>query len=317
MLNAVLYAATILSWGLTWYAVKLQIGVVPPEWSLVYRFGAAGLLLLAWIAWRAGRAGGPTARLPWRRHAALALLAAFIFCGNYLMFYWAAHFIASGLLAVVFATATVFNAINGALFLRQPIRPATLAAAALGLGGLALVFLPELRTVGGDSLIGLGLALAATFCFSLGNVLSSRSQTAGVPVMTANAYAMTYGAMLTALYAAAIGSGPALDLRPSYLWALAYLVVFGNIVGFGAYLTLLGRIGAARAAYATVLIPVIALAVSAMLEDYRWTWLAGVGVALVIAGNVVALRGGRAPQPAAAGRPDRRPVGGGPIGSDR
>jgi drug/metabolite transporter (DMT)-like permease len=198
MLNVALYATTVITWGLTWFAVNLQIGGVAPEWSLVYRFGAAGLILLAWSALRGRGAEGAGGRLTLRQHGQLALLALFIFSSNYLMFYWATHFMASGLVAVVFSMATLFNVINGALFLGQPITPGAMAAALLGVGGLALVFLPELATVGGESLIGVGLSVVATFCFSLGNVISSRSQMEGVSVTRANGFAMTYGALLTA-----------------------------------------------------------------------------------------------------------------------
>ncbi|MGF1625399.1 MAG: DMT family transporter [Alphaproteobacteria bacterium] len=299
MFNVALYATTVLTWGLTWYAVNLQIGGVAPEWSLVYRFGAAGLMLLAWAGIGAWRTGRRLPRLSPRQHAALALLALFIFSTNYLLFYWATHFMASGLVAVVFSTATLFNIVNGALFLGQPMTLRAVGAALLGVGGLAVVFLPELTTVGTDSLVGLGLSLVATYSFSLGNVISSRSQTGGVPVTIANGFSMTYGAGLVAAYAAVVGSTPTLDVNPTYLGSLAYLILFGTIIGFYCYLTLLGRIGAARTAYTTVLIPLIALAVSAMFEGYQWTPVAAGGVLLVLAGNVLALRS-RGPAAAAA-----------------
>lgn len=298
MLNVALYATTVVTWGLTWFAVNLQIGGVAPEWSLVYRFGAAGLLLLAWSTLRATVTAAPR-KLSARQHARLALLAVFIFSSNYLMFYWATHYLASGLVAVVFSMATLFNIVNGALFLGQPVTAAGISAALLGVGGLALVFLPELETVGSDSLIGLGLSVVATFSFSLGNVIASRSQTEGVPVTRANGFAMSYGALLVAGYAAAIGSVPTMDVNLRYLGSLGYLVVFGTIIGFYCYLTLLGRIGAARTAYTTVLIPLIALAVSSLFEGYRWSWPAVAGVGLILAGNVLALRSRRAPKPAA------------------
>lgn len=309
MLNVALYATTILTWGLTWFAVTLQIGGVSPEWSLVYRFGGSGLLLLGWSAARAMLTGRKFPRLLPHQHAALALLAVFIFSTNYLMFYWSTHYLASGLVAVVFSMASVFNTINGAIFLRQPIRLPAMAAALIGVCGLALVFLPEIATIGTESLIGLGLAVTATFCFSLGNVISARSQTDGVPVTTANGFAMTYGAILLAAYALVIGSVPTLDINERYLGSLAYLILFGTILGFYCYLTLLGRIGAAKTAYTTVLIPLIALAMSVMFEDYRWSWTATAGVGLVIAGNIMALRSGRRHQRRAAIQPLPTPTG--------
>jgi drug/metabolite transporter (DMT)-like permease len=64
--------------------------------------------------------------------------------------------------------------------------------------------------------------------------------------------------------------------------------VFGSVIGFTAYLMLVGRIGPERAAYCTVLFPIVALAVSTVFEGYRWSALAVVGLVLVVAGNLVA-----------------------------
>ena len=147
------------------------------------------------------------------------------------------------------------------------------------------------------------MCVIATYLASLGNIVSARNQKHGIPVVQSNALGMAYGAALMAVYALASGVGFDYDPRPSYTLSLLYLSIFGSILAFGSYLTLIGRIGAGRAAYAAVLFPVIALALSTLFEDYRWTWRAGFGFALVLLGNYVVLararQGGKAASTAA------------------
>jgi drug/metabolite transporter (DMT)-like permease len=90
------------------------------------------------------------------------------------------------------------------------------------------------------------------------------------------------------------------DPSPLYVGALVYLAVFATILGFGCYLTLLGRIGADRAAYTSVVFPVVALGLSTVFEGFEWTTLALGGVALIVLGNVVVLARSTRRQPAIA-----------------
>jgi drug/metabolite transporter (DMT)-like permease len=75
--------------------------------------------------------------------------------------------------------------------------------------------------------------------------------------------------------------------------SLVYLAFLGSVVTFGCYLTLMRRIGAARAAYVGVMVPIVALAVSFFFEKFAWGYLTTAGVALSIIGNVIMLRGGK------------------------
>lgn len=288
--TAALYALTVLIWGTTWMALKLQLGVVPIAWSIAWRFALAALVLLGWLAWRRD------ARLPPR--AAWPLLLAqglCLFCLNFLCFLEASRWIASGLVAVCFSTAPLWNALNARAFHGQPLHPRVLLGAALGLAGLLLLFGPEvLKDLGQPhTLHGLALAMAGTYCFSLGNLLSGALQRRGLRPLQTNAWAMLAGTGLVSAWALARGQAPAFDLSPTYLAAWLYLAIPGSVIGFTAYLTLVGRLGADRAAYCTVLFPVVALNVSAWAEGYRWTTPALLGLALVLAGNVAVFwRGG-------------------------
>jgi drug/metabolite transporter (DMT)-like permease len=189
----------------------------------------------------------------------------------------------------------VLNIVNGRLLLGRRAAPRTLAAAALGLAGIVALFWPELRhfDLADAGTLGLLLSLAGTLCFSLGNMASARAQERGLPVLSCNAWGMSYGAAFMFAVALAGGAPFGFDLASPYVVSLLYLAVCGSVFAFGAYLTLLGRIGADRAGYVTVLFPLVALAISTVVEDYVWTPTALIGVALVLGGNLLVLLGPR------------------------
>jgi drug/metabolite transporter (DMT)-like permease len=222
-----------------------------------------------------------------------------MFSFNFYFFYCAAAYLTSGLLAVVFSMTVVLNIVNGRILLGRRAAPRTLVAAALGVAGIVALFWPEVRhlDLADSGTLGLLLSLAGTLCFSLGNIASARAQSLGLPVLSCNAWGMAYGAAAMIALALAGGAPFAFDTALPYVASLTYLAVCGSVMAFGAYLTLLGRIGADRAAYATVLFPLVALAISTVVEDYAWTPTALIGVALVLAGNLLVLLGGRRAAP--------------------
>jgi drug/metabolite transporter (DMT)-like permease len=297
MNNILLYLATIAIWGSSWLGIKYQLGVVAPEVSVFYRFALAAVLLLGWCRLR-----GLSLRFTWRQHFGLAVQGALLFSLNYVVFYVATKYLTSGLVAVTFSTILVMNMAFGALLLRSPIRPRVALGAVLGMGGLSLVFWPDLAAfdTGSASLIGLGLSLIATAFASLGNVASVRNQRSGVPVVQGNAIGMAYGALSTLVIVLARGVPLTFDPSPLYVGALVYLAVFASILAFGCYLTLLGRIGADRAAYTSVVFPVVALGLSTVFEGFVWTTLAIGGVVLIVLGNVIVLARSSRPAPSTA-----------------
>lgn len=286
MNTAFLYTSTVLIWGSTWYAITLQLGVVDPVISVAYRFALAALVLLAWCGLR-----GKSMRYGARDHVWMAVQGLFLFCANYAFFYMATGYVTSGLVAVVFSTIAAWNLLFSRLFFGAPIGGRVLGGAALGIGGLILVFWPQVEALAlhDDAALGLVLCVIATLLASLGNMSSARNQRRGLPVLQTNTFGMAYGAVFTALYCAFTGRAFVWDPSFDYLWSLLYLSVFGSVLAFGAYLTLLGRIGAGRAAYAAVLFPVVALSMSVVLEAYVFTPLAAMGAALVLGGNVLVL----------------------------
>lgn len=287
MNNLVLYLATVVIWGSTWIAITFQFGKVPPTMSVAYRFALASLLLFAWCGLR---------RLPLRfsgrEHALMALQGLLLFGLNYVCVYVAETQISSGLVAVVFSLILFLNILGTRVFFGTLLRPAILVGAALGVAGVALIFLPEFGHQAGGSrtLTGLAIAVAGTLSASLGQLLSARNQRRGLPVVQLNAFGMLYGAALVALYAALRGDAFVFDGSAHYLLSLGFLALFGSVLAFGAYLTLIGRIGADRAGYAGAVIPVVALLLSGLFEGFRWQAGTAAGIALCLVGNVLVLR---------------------------
>jgi drug/metabolite transporter (DMT)-like permease len=286
MYNAFLYLVTVLIWGSTWLAIKFQLGIVAPELSIAYRFALAGILLLIFSSIR---------RLPlrfnWRAHSFIALQGLLLFSLNYFLVYVAEGYLTSGLVAIIFSLIIIMNIILGAIFLRNPIRARVVLGAIVGLIGLSLVFWPELISfdLSSGRALGIGLAIIATVSASLGNVVSARNQRQELPVVQTNAFGMLYGSFFMLLLA--LFRGAQLQVEPTlgYLASLLYLAVFGSVIAFGSYLTLLGRIGLDRAAYVTVLFPIIALLLSTFFEDLQWGLLQLVGIALVLLGNLIVI----------------------------
>lgn len=286
MPTQLLYTITVLIWGSSWFAITLQLGTVHPMWSVAYRFSVAAALLLLFCI-----GSGRRLRFSLRDHVFLALQGLFLFSLNYILFYFVTQHLTSGVVAVTFSTIVFMNIVNGSLIFRAPVSARVIAGAFLGLIGISLVFWPELRTLDTSTMAlrSLGLAVLATWVASLGNMVAVRNQRRGLPVIQSNALGMAYGTGFTVVAALLTGMQPTFDWSVAYIGSLFYLSLFATIIAFGAYLTLLGRIGADRAAYASVLFPIVALAISTVLEDYRWSTAALVGVATVLAGNLLVL----------------------------
>ncbi|HRO13809.1 MAG TPA: DMT family transporter [Paracoccus sp. (in: a-proteobacteria)] len=283
MTNVLVFAATVLIWSTSWIAIAAQVGPVPALVSVFWRFALAGAILMAWL--------GATGRLrvPARRDQPFVLAQALcLFSLNFICFYTAAHHIPSGLLSVIFSLATIFNALNARLFFGDRITGRVVLAAGLGAAGVALLFARDLMVdLDAGTLRGVGLATMGTMLFSLGNMVSRRNSAAGVPLASVNAWGMAYGAGVLAALIAATGTPVVAPPDAKYLVALLYLAVVASVIGFTTYLLLVARLGPSRAAYATVLFPVVALTLSTLFEGYRWHWTGILGLGLAMLGNVV------------------------------
>ncbi len=286
-MNSLLYALVVFIWGTTWIALKWQLGVVPIPQSIAYRFALAAVVMFAILVWRR--------QLVRPRGDAVWLVVAqgvCLFCLNFVCFLNASETLPSGLIAVVFSTSTLWNALLARLIHGRRIAPQVIGGGCVGLAGLLFLFWPQIAGHAGDAgtLIGLAWAFGGTLCFSSGNLLSAALQDRGLQPAQTNAWGMAFGTLLLLGYCLAAEAPFVFDTSARYTGALLYLAIPGSVVAFTAYLTLVGRLGPERAAYSTVLFPVVALNVSAVFEDYHWTGMALVGLALVMLGNVLVFR---------------------------
>lgn len=282
-----LYAATVFAWGFSWIAMKGQVGTVAPEVSVFWRFVLSALIMLVWSLIRRH-----DLRFPISLHLRFAGLGALIFSTNFTLFYYGAIHLPSGLLAVIFSIASVFNMLlSFALFGQRP-QAQTIVAGVLGFTGIAFMFWPQIvgTSLNMDALFGLLLCIGGTLSFCFGNMLSASTQKLGITVTPATTWGMMYGAVFLGLFAWARGNSFAIEPTLIYGGSLVYLAVVASVIAFGSYLTLLGRIGSARAGYATVLFPVVALTVSTIFEGYQWTPGALIGLLCVLTGNILMLR---------------------------
>ncbi len=293
MSNAALYLIAVLIWGSTWFAIEFQLGVVEPEVSIVYRYVAASGILFAW-----SRARGLRLRFAWKNHAWFALLGFLLFGLNYVLAYRAQVHITSALCAIAFSMMLWMNIVNARLFFGVRSNRRVLAGALLGMAGILTLFAPHIGELSfSDSVLwGLVLAMLGALSASFGNMASQHVQKQKLPVVQTNAWGMLYGALWTGIYVAWAGYDIVFEWSPGYVLSLLYLVIFGSIVAFGAYLTLVGRIGAHRAGYATVVFPIVAMILSLLFEGLALDAPTMIGTLLAIGGNVLVLRGGASPR---------------------
>ncbi|HTU11311.1 MAG TPA: DMT family transporter [Allosphingosinicella sp.] len=283
-----------LIWSSTWIVIKDQLGIVPPVWSVSYRFLIAGAAMMA----IARLAGGSLAI--GRGHGLAALLGLLQFVLNYNFVYASELYITSGLAAVVFALLVVPNAGLAWLLFGEKVSLRFMLGSAVAMAGVGLLFLQEIRnspTPTAETLTGLGLALLAVLAASVSNVMQLAGGMKSLPIAPMLAWAMLYGGLMDAAFAWATVGAPVIETDWRYWLGLIYLGVVASALAFWLYYRIIRAIGPAKAAYSSVLIPIIAMALSTLFEDYRWSALAVAGGLLAIAGLIIALRSGRGAPP--------------------
>jgi drug/metabolite transporter (DMT)-like permease len=297
MQNLILYIAAVLIWGSTWYAIKFQLGVVDPALSLAYRFMLAGALMAAY-----GLVSGRIheTHFTLRQWGFIGLQGFLLFFFNYWFTYQATFHMTSGLVAVAFSTISIMNIFNQRLVFGIPFSRQVVIGSALGLAGIGLVFWPEISQnllTRDEILLGMILCGIGTYSASLGNMASMRNSRDGMPILMTTAYGMIFGAILSFITALASGAPLIFDVSAPYVISLFYLALFGSVAAFLSYLTLVARIGAGKAGYVGIVVPIVALIISTFFENYAWTPQAFFGIALVLTGNVLALKKSKSAAP--------------------
>ncbi|MBA3527056.1 MAG: EamA family transporter [Sphingomonas sp.] len=274
-------------WGSTWIVIRDQLGTVPAQWSITYRFVIAALAMAAITRFK-----GQSLRLPLGGILAAAILGALQFVINFNAVYFAEHHITSGLVATVFALLLIPNSLLAWAFLGQ--RPSSRFAwsSLLAIAGIVLLFTHELRENPAETdaiLLGIGLTLIGMLGASAANVFQAREEVQRYPLFAILTWAMALGALFDGIIAIIFAGPPVIETRPGYWLGLFWLAVFASALSFSLYLPVVRKIGPGKAAYSSAIVPIIAMGFSTWIEDYRWTTLTVLGAVLAIGGMIGAL----------------------------
>jgi drug/metabolite transporter (DMT)-like permease len=287
MKNIFFYIMTVLIWGSTWIAIKFQIDSADPMVSIAYRFLIASIILLIWC-----KIFKLNLKFSKKDYTYMGLQGAALFGFNYLFIYTSELYLTSGLTAVLFSIVLIMNVVNSYIFLGTPIDKKVVIGGLIGLAGIIMVFKPELSSFSADKsgIMGIVFCLLGTLLASFGNILSARNQKNDLPIIQTNAIGMGFGGIIMFVLSFITGKDLSLVMTPSYITALLYLSVFGSIAAFGFYLSLVGNIGPGRAAYSTLVFPIVALIISTIWEGYVWSAESISGLILVLAGNLLIIK---------------------------
>ena len=278
--------ATII-WGTTWIVIRDQLGPVPPTWSIVYRFAAGALAMFIYAAltkspFRIGRQG----------HVFAVIFGFAQFVLNFNFVYRAEAFITSGLVAVLFAMLLVPNALLGRVFLKQPLSGRFLLGSLVAVIGVGMLIAQEIRADTASTsatLLGVVFTLLGVLSASVANIMQGTARGKALPMASTLAWGMLWGTGMNAVFAFALTGAPVMEWTPAYIGGVIYLGVFASAVAFTCYFSVIRDVGPARAAYSSVLTPILAMIISTVVEDYRWSWLAGAGGVVALAGLLIAL----------------------------
>lgn len=286
MSNTLLYIITVLVFGSTWIAINYQLGDVIPEASVAYRFALAALILFVFA-----KVKQLPMNFPIEQHGLFAAFGICLFSINYLLLYNAQQHINSALACIAFSTLMLMNIINARIFYHTKITKKVYLGGAMGLLGIVMLFWPQLVDIqlGAVTLLGLVLCLLGTFSASIGNMLSIKNQQRKIPIVQANAWGMLYGAIFTSLTILVQGKQFSFSFEMAYISSLIYLSLFGSVIAFGCYLTLMTRIGAHKTSYANLMYPAIAVIISTIFEGFIWSGYTVIGLTFILLGNLVVL----------------------------
>jgi drug/metabolite transporter (DMT)-like permease len=285
--NLQLFIACVAIWGSTWIAITYQLGRVAPEASVFYRFLLAAALLFAYCRLR-----GLRLRFPGKDHAWFVAFGLAMFSVGYIFVYYAEQHVVSGLVAVGYSASPLLGMIGLRICFGTPMTGRMTAGSLLGILGITLVFWPEFNRLGAGNNVALGATYTAlsVVISTVGSLIAHRNHDAGIGIWQSMAWGMLYGSLASLAIAVAVGRPLEFDASPGYVLSLFYLTILGSIAAFACYLTLLGRIGAARSGYVGVMVPIVALMISGLFEGFQWHVLTLIGIAISIAGNVLVLR---------------------------
>ena len=280
-----MFLITVLIWGTTWPVIKFQINEADSMVSIAYRFLIASIILLTYCKLK---------QFPFNfskiQHLFLAAQGILLFGINYWFFYEAEKYISSGIVALIFSSIVPINMFFSYIFLDSIVTRKTYVGAIIGLIGISIVFFEDILNLKPTSngLKGMFFSLIATIFASLGNIISVKIQDRKIPIIQSNAIAMAYGSIMMFVTSFILNKNFTIPITFSYMASLLYLSIIGSILAFNFYLTLLGRIGPTKAAYVNLVVPIFAILLSSIFENFEWTIFTSIGLFLICFGNKLA-----------------------------
>jgi drug/metabolite transporter (DMT)-like permease len=284
---AVPFIVITLIWGSTWIVIRGQLGIVPAQWSVVYRFAISAVAMAAVARWQ-----GQSLRLGAKGMLAALFLGFTQFFINYDAVYLAEQHITSGVVATVFALLLIPSSLLAWAFLGQKPSARFAWGSLVAVAGIVLLFANELQAKSAsreEVAAGIGLTLVGVLGAAAANVMQARPEVRRFPLLSLLAWAMALGTLMDAATAWALTGPPVFDSSVGYVAGLLWLALAASVLTFALYYPVVRKIGPARAAYSSVAVPIIAMGFSTWLEDYRWTWLAIAGAVLALGGMAVAM----------------------------
>ncbi len=277
------FFAIYILWGTTFLAIRIAVEELPPLFAAGARFFTAGVLLYAFMRFK--RETAPTAK-QWR---SLTIMALLMFVAEYGPLFWAEKYVPSGVVSVLAATLPILTLIIEMLILRQQrMRPMLAIATILGFVGIAVLLVP-----GGKqhlALVPCLAILAGATAWSLGSVLTRSMNLPQSRPITAGAAMMLGGAMLLALSAGFGEIHPLPHISMRAAGALLYLIVFGSLLAFTAFVWLLAHMPATRVSSHAYVNPIVAVALGYFMAGEVITARILAGTALVLISVFLILR---------------------------
>ena len=286
MNNIILFGVTLFCWSPTWYVIKFQLGYVDPLVSVFYRFFLASIIIFIYLL-----INKKNLRFSLNYHVWFLFFGICLYSLNYVFFYLSNTHLISAFPAIVFSTVVIMNILGEAFYFKKKPSLKTLIGASTGMIGIMIIFNNEIFNFSLNNLthVGLFLALLGTFCASTGNMIHQRNLNNNFPLIETIAYSMLYGSLITLLIIKIDGTELLFEYSFSYVASLAYLSIVGSIFAFIFYLKLLEKVGAGRAGYVGVVMPVIALLISTIFEDLEWKIDLIIGLPILMIGAVLVI----------------------------
>jgi drug/metabolite transporter (DMT)-like permease len=274
-----LFALVCWIWGSTWLAIKFGLAGVPPFVGAALRMAISGVLLIAIAAMM---------RTPWPRSriyvAHVLTMGVLMFGFQYALVYWSELSVPSGLVAVLFAVNPLLTSFMAAWVFRiETFAPVNLLGLVFGLCGVGLIYWSEVINAAHAPAAGALAVLGASALAAIATVFAKRYAENIPPIATVGP-GQVVGALVLGTLALLTERGQAVHFTPLATAALIYLTVFGSMIAFLTYFTLVRTMSVTKLSLLTYITPVVAVLLGLLVAHEQLAPTTIAGVAVVFAG---------------------------------